>query len=142
MYRTILVALENSDADRAILEHIGTLGKLCGASLILMHVADGFVARTQKSLNLQDSQEMVEDQAYLDRVGSEMQAAGLSVTVHLGKGDPAAELVAFAERSRVDLIAMATHGHGFLNDLIRGSVANAVRHKTSIPVLMVRATKS
>lgn len=141
MYRTILVALENSDADRAILAHIRSLASICKASLILMHVADGFVARTQESLNLQDSQEIVEDQAYLDRVGAQLRLEGFTVAVELGKGDPAAELVRHAERSSVDLIAMATHGHGFLNDLIRGSVANAVRHKTSIPVLMVRATK-
>lgn len=141
MYGTILVALENSDADRAILEHIRTLAKLCGARLVLMHVADGFVARTQKSLNLQEGEEIRLDRAYLDRCRAELAAEGFAAETVLGMGDPATELVAKAESLRVDLIAMATHGHGFLNDLIRGSVANAVRHKTAIPVLMVRASR-
>ena len=141
MYGTILIALEHSDVDKTILDHVRTLARLCGSRLVLMHVADGFVARTQKSLNLQDGEEIRQDRAYLERCRGELAAEGFGVEAVLGMGDPAAELVAKAESLRVDLIAMATHGHGFLNDLIRGSVANAVRHKTSIPVLMVRATR-
>jgi len=60
----------------------------------------------------------------------------------LAGGNPAKEIVAAAEREQADLIAMATHGHGFVNDIIRGSVANEVRHLTKIPVLMVRAERN
>ena len=54
-------------------------------------------------------------------------------------GDPATELVRVAAEEQVDLIAMSTHGHRFLQDLLRGSTADRVRHHVSIPVLMVRA---
>lgn len=141
MYGTILVAVENSDADKTILAHVRQLARMCRSRLILMHVADGFVARTQKSLNLQDSEEILADRAYLDRCRDAMIAEGFEAQTVLGMGDPATELVAKAEELRVDLIAMATHGHGFIADLIRGSVASAVRHKTAIPVLMVRASR-
>jgi nucleotide-binding universal stress UspA family protein len=141
LYGTILIALEHSDADKTILEHARRLARLCGSRLVLMHVADGFVARTQNSLNLQDGEEIRQDREYLDRCRGDLAAEGFTVDAVLGMGDPAAELVGKAEALGVDLIAMATHGHGFLNDLIRGSVANAVRHRTSIPVLMVRATR-
>ena len=57
-------------------------------------------------------------------------------------GDPATELVKVAGEESVDLIAMSTHGHRFLNDLLRGSTADRVRHNVEIPVLMVRAVKA
>lgn len=141
MYGTILVALENSDADKTILAHVRQLARLCRSRLVLMHVADGFVARTQKSLNLQDGEEILADRRYLDECRAAMASEGFEADTVLGMGDPSTELVAKAEELRVDLIAMATHGHGFIGDLIRGSVANAVRHKTAIPVLMVRASR-
>ena len=139
MYTTILVALENTETDRTILTHIRPLAKLCGSALVLMHVADGFAARTQDSLNLQDSEEMVADRAYLERCRAELEAEGFKAACELGKGDPATTLVQHAEKINANLIAMATHGHGLINDVLRGSVASEVRHKTTIPVLMIRA---
>jgi nucleotide-binding universal stress UspA family protein len=139
MYSTILIALENTETDRTILTHVRPLAKLCGSSLVLMHVADGFAARTQQALNLQDSEEIIADRAYLERCCSELKAEGFNAAWELGKGDPATSLVQHAEAIKADLIAMATHGHGLINDVLRGSVASEVRHKTTIPVLMVRA---
>ena len=141
MYLTILVALENTETDRTILTHIRPLAKLCGSSIVLMHVADGFAARTQQALNLQDSEEMIADRAYLERCRKDLQAEGFSAACELGTGDPASALVLHAEKIKADLIAMATHGHGLINDVLRGSVASEVRHKTSIPVLLVRAVR-
>ena len=58
MYKKILVAIENSDADRTILEHVESLAKLTGARLLLVHVADGWAARHFNELNLRESEEM------------------------------------------------------------------------------------
>jgi len=55
MYRRILVAVENSPADRTILAHVRSLAALTGAELLLVHVADGFAARHFKDLNLRES---------------------------------------------------------------------------------------
>jgi nucleotide-binding universal stress UspA family protein len=139
MYRTILVALENSPTDAAILTHIRPLAKLMGSRLILCHVADGFVARNQNQLNLEDSEEMRGDRAYLERCRADLARDGLDAATVLAAGDPAAEIVAVAERERCDLIAMATHGHRLVMDVVLGSVASDVRHKTMVPVLLVRA---
>ena len=54
-------------------------------------------------------------------------------------GDPSSEITSAAEREKCDLIAMATHGHKLLGDMIHGSVATSVRHKSMVPVLLVRA---
>jgi nucleotide-binding universal stress UspA family protein len=139
MYSRILVTLENSPADESILSHVRKLVDFCHASVVLIHVADGWSARYGDALAMRESEEMREDRAYLERRRGDFVALGINTEAVLAGGNPAKEIVAAAERERVDLIAMATHGHGFVNDLIRGSVANEVRHLTRIPVLMVRA---
>ncbi len=138
MYRHVLVALENSPYDEAILHHVRPLAQLCQAKVTLIHVADGFAARNMQQLKLRESEEIRADRAYLDRCVADLVAASLDAEAVLASGDPAGEICAAAERESCDLIAMATHGHGFLNDMVRGSVANQVRHRTLIPVLMVR----
>jgi nucleotide-binding universal stress UspA family protein len=133
------VPLENGPADQTILRHVTGLAKLSGAEVILLHVADGWAARNMEQLNLKESEEMKEDRAYLERMATDLRAAGLEVDAVLAAGDPAQEIAAAAEREGADLIALATHGHRLLEDVVRGSTATALRHNTRIPVLMVRS---
>jgi nucleotide-binding universal stress UspA family protein len=139
MYSHILIAIEHSDADRTVLEHVRQLAKLTGASLLLVHVADGWAARAFDELKLRESEEIRDDRAYLDQICQDLVAAGFNARVRLAMGDPATELVKVANEEHVDLIAMSTHGHRFLNDLLRGATADRVRHNVVVPVLMIRA---
>lgn len=138
MYTRILVPLENTRTDRVIVTHVRTLARHCGASVVLIHVADGFAARNLAQLDLRESEEMKRDRAYLDAVCEELVSDGLACEAVLACGNPADEISAAAAREGADLIAMATHGHRGINDLIRGSVASELRHRTMVPVLMVR----
>ncbi len=138
MYKRILVPVENSSYDGAILAHVQQLARESDASIVLIHVADGWAARNIDQLHLRDSEEMQGDLAYIEKISASLEAAGLDAEAVLASGDPADEIVEAAEREQCDLIAMSTHGHRFLSDLIRGSVANTVRHKSMVPVLMVR----
>jgi nucleotide-binding universal stress UspA family protein len=140
VYTRILVTLEHSPADPSILAHVRRLARHCGASVVLLHVADGYAARYAKSLSLRESEEIRDDRAYIERCRAELEAEGVSAEAVLASGDPCAEIVAAAEREGADLIAMATHGHRLLGDIVHGSVANEVRHRTLVPVLLVRAT--
>jgi manganese transport protein len=142
MYTKILVAIENSGADRAVLDHVERLARLTGAHLLLVHVADGFVARNFEDLKLRESDEIREDRAYLERLCVELREGGLTVRARLAMGSPSDQLVKVAQEEQVDLIAMATHGHRFINDILRGSTADRVRHNVTIPVLMVRAARA
>jgi len=142
MYRNILVAIEHSDADATILTHVEELAKMTGASLLLVHVADGFVARHFDDLDLRESQEMREDRAYLERLVERMNAVGLKTRGKLALGDPATELIKAVETEDVDLIAMSTHGHRFINDLLRGTTVDRVRHEVNVPVLLLRARRA
>jgi nucleotide-binding universal stress UspA family protein len=139
MYTRILVPLEHSPADQTILRHVTGLAKLCGAEVILLHVADGWAARNMEQLNLRESEEMKDDRAYLERMCEELRGAGVEADAVLAAGDPAKEIAAAAEREKCDLIALATHGHRLLDDVVRGSTATALRHITRVPILMVRA---
>jgi len=142
MFKRILVPLEHSPTDEVILEYIRPLARSCRASLVLIHVADGWVARNIQQLDLRESEEMKEDFGYLDRMCKELRQDGFNVEAVLAAGDPAREIAAAADRERCDLIAMATHGHRLLADVVRGSVASELRHISMIPVLMVRARKA
>src|SRR6266481_853581 len=139
MYRKILVALENSRADASLLPHIEKLAKLMHSKLLLVHVADGWVARNFNQLKLAESEEMKADRAYLEATAQNLRKAGVEVAAQLALGDPPTELIKIAESEHCDLIAMTSHGHRLVGDLIFGSTIHKVRHSTSIPVLLVRA---
>ena len=141
MFKRILVPLEHSPTDAVILDYIRSLASAFHSALVLIHVADGWVARNIQQLDLRESEEMKEDFGYLDRVSNELRQDGFNVEAVLAAGDPAREIAATADREHCDLIAMATHGHRLLADVVRGSVASELRHITGVPVLMVRAGK-
>src|SRR3954467_1836890 len=139
MYNRILVAVENSPADRTILAHVRSLAALTGAELLLVHVADGFAARHFKDLTLRESEKLRRARRYLEPLASELAADSIITSTELAMGDPATELIRLARERHVDLIAMATHGHRLLNDLVRGTTVSRVRHEVKIPVLLLRA---
>ena len=140
MYQKILVALENSRADQSLLPHIEKLASLLRSQLLLVHVADGWAARHYDRLKLAESEEMKADREYLEGTADRLRAAGLEVAVHLALGDPPSEILKAAETEKCDLIAMTTHGHRLIGDIIYGSTIEQVRHKSTVPLLVVRAS--
>jgi nucleotide-binding universal stress UspA family protein len=139
MYTRILVPVEHSDADDTIIGHVQPLARMCGATIVLLHVADGWAARAYDELKLRDSKEIQEDRAYLDQLVGELERQGFAVESRLAMGDPAAEIVKAAEAERADLVAMATHGHGFVKDILLGATVDKVRHQLKVPVLLLQA---
>jgi nucleotide-binding universal stress UspA family protein len=141
MYQHILIPLENSVTDQAILDHVRPLVKLTGAKLLLLHVSDGWVARNFNHLKLAESEEMKNDRDYLEKIAGQLRGEGFSVETMLALGDPPSEIIKVAEDERCDLIAMAGHGHRLFGDLFHGSTITDVRHRTNIPLLILRAKK-
>jgi nucleotide-binding universal stress UspA family protein len=137
MYDTILVTLDGTPTDRAIIEHIKQLAKLAHSHLVLLHVADGWAARTYGPDAI--SPEIAEDTAYLERVRAEFQAIGIPTEAELAYGEPVKEIIKWVQRKGCDLVAMSTHGHRFLADLFLGTTATQVRHSVSVPVLLLKA---
>ena len=137
LYRTILVTLDGHATDQAIIEHIQRLAKLTESRVVLLHVADGWAARTYGPDAV--SPEITADTAYLMKVRSAFEAQGIPVETELAFGDPATEIVRWVEQKGCDLVAMSTHGHRFLGDLFLGTTASRVQHRVKIPVLLLRA---
>ena len=137
MFRKILLPVEHSAYDAGIVNYVRDLARDNGASVLVFHVADGFAARHLKEFDLRESEEVREDREYVEGIAAELAAAGVDADCMLAAGDPAREIRDAAEREGCDLVAMATHGHRFLKDLLFGSVANEVRHNSRVPVLLV-----
>ena len=139
MYKQILIPLENSAADETILTHIKPLARMTGAKLLLVHVADGWVARNFQQLKLAESQEMKDDRSYLEMRTRELTKEGFACDAVLALGEPSDEIIKLARERNVDLIAMTTHGHRLISDILYGATADKVRHAVDVPVLLVRA---
>jgi len=137
MYKTILVTLDRTPTDRAIIEHIKPLAKVLQSRVVLLHVASGALAKYHGQNAA--GQEVEESQAYLDRVQADFGAAGIQADVELAYGEPVKEIVNWVQRKKPDLVAMSTHGHQFVADLVLGTTAIRVQHSISVPVLLLRA---
>ena len=137
MYKTILVTLDGTKTDRAIIEHVKSLAKLAHSRVVLLHVADGWAARTYGPDAV--SPEITQDTAYLTRVKAELLSLGIPTETELAYGDPVKEIVRWVERKGCDLVAMSTHGHRFIADIFLGTTASRVQHSIRVPVLLLRA---
>ena len=137
MYQTILITLDTTPTDRAIIQHVKALAAELHSHVVLLHVADGWAARTFGPDAV--SPEITEDNAYLERVRKEFESAGIAAEAHLAYGEPVKEIVRWVNEKHCDLVAMSTHGHRFLADLFLGTTASRVQHSINIPVLLIRA---
>lgn len=137
MYDKILVTLDATPTDRAIIDHIKALAKIMGSRLVLLHVADGWAARMYGPDAV--SPEVTQDKAYLEKVREEFQSAGVSAESALAFGDPASEIIKWIQEKGCDLVAMSTHGHRLIGDLFLGTTAPKVQHNVRVPVLLLRA---
>lgn len=137
MYKTILLTLDGTRTDRAMIDHVKPLAKLGASRVVLFHVADGWAARTYGKDAV--SPEINEDTAYLEKIRTEFRGEGISADFELAYGDPATEIVKWVKKNDCDLVAMSTHGHRFFADLFFGTTASRVQHNISVPVLLLRA---
>jgi nucleotide-binding universal stress UspA family protein len=131
LYTRILVPLDGSAIDEALLEHVAELARLTGAEVVLLRVAHYHTRDTM-------AHEVEEGQELLAAAARKVAASGVEVRTIVGRGEVADEIVAQAETLHADLIAMATHGHGLVARTVLGSVAEDVRHHTGVPLLLLK----
>src|ERR1039457_1933660 len=102
MYKTILVTLDGTPSDKPIIGHIKQLAKLAQSRVVLLHVADGWAARTYGADAV--SPEITEDTAYLKRVRAEFGSAGIPADAELAYGDPVTEIVKWVKQKGCSLV--------------------------------------
>jgi nucleotide-binding universal stress UspA family protein len=131
LYERILVPVEGTETDQPVLEHIAELASVCGAEVTLLRVAH-FHTRDERACEVEDAEGDIE------RAAEALRARGVKVTTRIVAGEPGEVIVQEAEELGADLIAMATHGHGWAKRLVLGSTAEHVRHHSDVPLLLVR----
>ncbi len=137
MYKKILITLDATPTDRAILDHVKPLARLMKSRVVLLHVADGWAARWYGADAV--SPEVDHDKAYLAGVRTEFVSDGIETEAELAYGEPVAEIVRWVREEGCDLVAMSTHGHRLLADIVLGTTASRVQHDINVPVLLLRA---
>jgi nucleotide-binding universal stress UspA family protein len=137
MYKKILVTLDLTATDRVIMDHVKPLAALMKSEVIFLHVADSVPAKYHGEKAA--GKDIEERQQALDAAKAEFVQAGIPTEWALAYGDPPKEIVHWVKTNGCDLIAMGTHGHQFVADLVLGTTAIRVQHGLSVPVLMLRA---
>ena len=138
MYRKILVALDTGASDQELLAAVTALATLMHSELLLVHVADGWAARNFDQLKLAESEEMKQDLRYLETMAAKLRAeSNLTVNILLVLGEPPDQILNVAAAEHIDLIALASHGHRLIGDIIHGSTIDAVRHRATVPLFVV-----
>ena len=136
MWQKILVTLDATEADRTILEHVRPLARRFNSRVVLLHVADGWAARTYGEEAV--SREITEDREYLEGIRRALEADGIPAETELAYGDPPGEIIKWVRERQCDLVAMSTHGHRLVGDILFGTTAHRVQHHVDVPVLLVR----
>ncbi|MDD3180664.1 MAG: universal stress protein [Opitutaceae bacterium] len=137
MYKTILVTLDSTPTDRAIINHIKSLAKQMRSRVVLFHVITSVPAKIHGQAAA--GPEVQAGETYLSNIQAEFATAGITAEAELAYGDPVKEIVNWVQQNGCDLVAMSTHGHQFVAGLVLGKTAIKVQHSLSVPVLMLRA---
>ena len=130
VYRKILVAMDCSPVDDAIIAHVSALAIQNQAQVTLLHVVHSHTLDQDRALHDQA-------QAALTTHAESMRANGIDVGILIRSGEPDKEILDAIDQTAYDLVAMATHGHTFFGDLLYGSVSRTLKHKLSIPLLLI-----
>jgi manganese transport protein len=137
LYRRILVPLDHSNLDRLALSHAAGLAADSGARLYLLHVEEGVTSQVYGAEA--STAEVEAGRQYLDTLVESLAEMKIDVETAIRYGaNPRKEIVRYAREVEADLLVMGAHGHGGIKDLIFGNTINPVRHRLSIPILVVR----
>ena len=135
-YSRVGVALDYGPIDQKVLSHAQTLAKQQSAVLYLFHVVEGVSGQLYGNKAYDDEARM--DIEHLESIASQLRKSGLEVQALLGFGRVPEQLVELANKTKIDLLVMGGHRHRGLKDIFFGASITRVRHRLSIPVLVVQ----
>ena len=138
MFEKILVPLDGSGLAGKILPHVIDLAKTHNSQVTLLHVYFAEVGEASPGVIREAvAQEVKRCELFLAQAAKDLEAQGVQVNVACVEGSPAREIIGYAEKNNMNLIAMATHGKGEVAWVL-GSVAEKVVTNATVPVLLFR----
>lgn len=130
VYGEILVAMDCSPVDDVIIAHVAALALQNRARVHLIHVVHSHTLDQERALR-----RMAEED--LSTRCERLKEQGIAARTVLRSGEPDDEILKEIEEGDYDLVAMATHGHSYIGDLLFGSVSRTLKHKIRIPLLLI-----
>ena len=132
VYEKILVTVDCSPVDEAIIKHISLLALQNKATVCLLHVVHAHTLDQDRVLR-----EKIE--GCVESYRRMLQDQGIEASTVIRSGEPVAEILDEIEKGKYDLVAMATHGHTLIGDMVFGSVSDSLKHKVRVPLLLIRS---
>lgn len=130
VYKKILVAMDCSPVDDVIIEHVSALAIQNNAEVCLLHIVHSHTLDQDRVLR-----ERAE--ACLEAWRERLKERSVTARALIRSGEPDKEILKEIEGKDYDLVAMATHGHTFIGDILFGSVSQTIKHKISVPLLLI-----
>jgi len=129
MYEKILVPLDGSEVAEQAMPYVERLARKLKSEVILMTVC----------LPGDPLERALAE--YIERRAEKIQSLGVKTRSLCIEGDPAASIINFAEKNKIGLIVISTHGHGGISNWPLGSIAGKVVQRSNIPVFLVRSSQ-
>lgn len=134
-YKSIGIPVDFSENDRNTIRHAVLQGGK-GASYHLIHIVETAAARYHGKATM--DHETLSDAENLDKYCLNLEELGYHAVAHIGFGTASTAIAEITTNNKLELLVMGAHGHKALKDLIFGTTVESVRHKVSIPVLVVK----
>lgn len=140
MAETVLVPMDHSPLARRALDF--ALDEYLEAELIILHVVD-FVEESYAGKLLVGPEELrargrERTEKLFDEVRETAEGHPGGLRTVLEFGQPAREIVDYAEDEEVDLIIIGSHGRSIVSRIVLGDVAQTILERASMPVTVVR----
>ena len=145
--KTIVVAIDFSNATPGVLKMASDLAKAFGARLRLFHVVEpepsytayGFTPDEFPALHAYQDEAKRRATTQLEALLAEVQTELPNATCQIAEGSPLHAVLDYVKESGADFVVLGSHGHGVIASLLLGSVAEGIVRKAVVPTLIVPA---
>lgn len=145
--KTIVVAVDFSNATPGVLRMAGGLAKAFGAGLRLFHVVEpepsytayGFTPDEFPALHAYQEEVKRRAAGKLREALAQVDSGVTDATTRIAEGSPMHCIVDYVKECGADMVVLGSHGHGVIASLLLGSVAEGMVRKATVPTLIVPA---
>jgi nucleotide-binding universal stress UspA family protein len=138
----IVLAADGSKSTKKALAYLATHGELAGPGdeVLVLNVQPALAPRVRSAVGARvaDNYHREEAEKVLAPIRKFLERQEIPFRCEWKAGNPAAQIVAAADRIKAGLVLMGTHGYGLLGRVVMGSVATRVVSESKVPVLLVK----